>query len=228
MSIPVVFPGCTAVTSADFHCGSIIAVNSFDCVIRNTTEKCNITANRPYGFIASNGGELLALGGNCGNKVYILNGDFEEVASICIRTQNGPLLSVYGAGCGKLLLTYRKRIVLAERDGSTTQTLAEMTDDEKDFLSALPTPVGMLLAYGDGNRDNLRLCGCGGAVGNCTLPEGVTFKGFAVGGDGTVFCLYANGYPYRYLAPVLTDGVLCCDFASFSRLSFFNGGTEFF
>lgn len=212
MAIPVIFPGCTAATGADFLCGSVLAVNSFDCVIYNATEKCKTCTSRPYSFISTSGNCILALGNDCSNKLFVLNSCFEEIGSICTDTGDGPLLTVYSAGCGRLILTYRRSIVAVDADGSSACIFATLNGAEKDFIAATPTCGGILLAYNDGSRDNIQYRRCDGAVSTCTLPQGISVKSFATGEDGTVFGLFAKGYPYRYLAPILVDGVLVCNF----------------
>lgn len=210
MAIPIVISNCAAATSATFICNSLYAVNGIDCFIKNISENCTINTIRPYGFISSNCNCSLAIQGTCSNKVYILDRCLNEIGSICLPNIGGPLLSAYILCNRKMLLTYRKKIVIANSDGSTGEIIATADCAETDFISAFPALNGTLLAFNNGIQDTIQYRSCNGNIGTCALPPCINIKNFVVGEDCTVYGLISKGYPYRYLFPILVDGTLNC------------------
>lgn len=210
MAIPITTSGCGAASGAAFLEDSIIAVNGFDCTISNVTNGCIYNTVRPYDFISTSKNCILATQGTCSNKLYIIDSCFNEIDGICLPNIGGPLLSAYLMCNGKILLTYRKAIVIANTDGSTGGIVANSNCESTDFISAIPNNKGLILAFNDGYRDTIQYRDCNGTISNCVLPSCVSIKSFAQSYDCTVYGLFAKGYPYRYLIPVLVDGVLNC------------------
>ncbi|MBR6594527.1 MAG: hypothetical protein IKK83_05040 [Clostridia bacterium] len=214
MSIPVKFSDCSAVTGATFNGhGDILTVNSFDSAVYNNTSKCDLCTCRPYSFISAHCSCILAISGGCSNRVYVLNECLEETGGICLRGGNGPLLTVYlTEDCG-MVLTYRNAVYLADENGSISETLATASCEDGEFIAAAPTDTGMLYAVSEnGAQYILHRSPCGND--SCYIPVGIMFKSFVYGNDGTVYGLFAKGYPYRYLVPVLVNGALQCPSAS--------------
>ncbi|MBE6677231.1 MAG: hypothetical protein E7597_00340 [Ruminococcaceae bacterium] len=210
MAIPIIISNCGAASGATFSGNCIFAVNGFDCIIKNITEGCTYNSFRPYRFLSSDCNCLLATEGNCGNKIFILDNCFNEIGSICPPCAEGTLLTAY-ITCGrKLLLTYRKKIVIANGDGSIGETIATSNRENTDFIAAFPYHNGLLIAFNDGYRDTIQYRSCNGSISNCILPRCVNIQSFTQSDDGTVYGLFAKGYPYRYLIPVIIDGRLNC------------------
>ncbi len=210
MAIPVIISNCGAVSGAAFSDNCIFAVNGFDCIVKNVTEGCTYNVFRPYRFISSDRNCLLATDGGCGNKLYILDKCLNEIGNICLPCVYGPLLTAYITCDGKLLLTYRKKLVIANGDGGMGEAIAANNCDSTDFIAAFPYCNGLLIAFNDGYRDTIQYRGCNGRINNCILPQCINIRSFTQADDGTVYGLFAKGYPYRYLIPIIVDGVFNC------------------
>jgi len=207
MKIPISLPTGLSAKGAVFNCGRILATDGFECGVYSVEEKCFIPTKRPYGFIsaACECGDLLATGGDCSNRVYILNADLTETDGFTPKINAGPLLSVYPCPSGsELVLSYRNACYLSDCRGNILCTLRRARDGG-DIISCFPLCSACLHAFEDGCRDVIEYNGC-----SCILPECVKVKGFALSDEGTVYAFVSKGYPYSFLIPVLENGVFSC------------------
>ncbi len=210
MAIPVTISNCGAVTGAVFSNNSVYAVNGVDCTVKNVCDDCCFSTFRPYSFLSKNCGCTLAISGFCSNRVYILDCCFKEIGSICFSFDYGPLLAAYLTEGNKLILTYRKTVIIANTNGSYMDTIATSSCDDSDFIAAILTDGGLLTAFNDGNRDTIQIRYGDGTTQSCTLPRCVGIKSFVVNDDCSIYGLFSKGYPYRYLLPIVTDGMFNC------------------
>lgn len=210
MAIPIVMQDCIAATGATIVNKTIYAVNGIDCNLRNITCNCSVCVRRPYGFISSNCNCILATEGTCSNKIYILDLCFNEIGSICIRNGEGPLLTAYATDCGRLILTYRNVVILADCNGNTASVIGCTQKEGSEFISAFPFNHGILLALNNDDETVLQTRENCNVVQSCILPKGISVRSFTQGCDGTVYGLFSKGYPYRYLIPIIVDGILSC------------------
>lgn len=209
MKIPVVLPNCLSADGAAIRGDEVLAVNGHDSAIYNVSGRCEIQTAKPYFFISfiPYDGGLLALSERCGNRIYVLNGELQETASVVPNVYAGALESafVYPDASG-ILLTYGKLAAKVDASGRLLETVGFADDADVDLLSSYPLTDGFILAYTDGDRTIIRLIADGES--SFILPECVSFKSFAEDGDGTVYALVGKGYPYTYLTPVYENGVL--------------------
>lgn len=211
MRIPVSLPGGVSASGSTFSCGRILATDGFECSVYSTDERCHIPTKRPYSFLSGlcGCGNLLATGGDCSNRVYILTEELTEIDGFTPKINAGPLLTVYPCPSGNaLLLTYRDGCYLSDFEGNILSTV-RTAEDGVDFISCYPTCGGGLHAYNDGTRDVIEYRGCRG-VSRCVLSACVRIKSFALCEDGVVYGFFGKGYPYTFLAPVLENGCLNC------------------
>lgn len=212
MKIPVSTPSSVAPSSGIFSCGRILATDGFECSVYSVYEKCHIPTKRPYVFLSAvcSCGNILALSGNCSNRVYVLTESLTEIDGFTPKINAGPLLAVYPCPQRSyLLLTYRNGCYISDCEGNILNELKRSTTD-KDFISCYPLCNGCLHAYNDGCRDVIEYHSCCYS-GKCFLPDCVRLKNFTTCDDGVVYGFFTKGYPYSFLAPVLENGSLVCD-----------------
>lgn len=207
MKIPISLPTGLPARGATFSCGRILATDGFECRVYSVEEKCYIPTKRPYGFISSSCecGDLVATGGNCSNKVYILSADLTETDGFTPKINAGPLLSVYPCPNGaELVLSYRNACYLSDCRGNILRTL-RVAGEDGDIISCFPLCCACIQAFEEGDRNVIEYNG-----NRCTLPQCAKVKGFALSEEETVYALVNKGYPYSFLIPVLEDGVFNC------------------
>lgn len=210
MAIPVILSSCGAATGAVYVKDCIYAVNGIDCVVENTTAFNCISTARPYSFLSYCNGCILAIEGFCSNKVYILDCCFREIGSLCFTSKYGPLSAAYKTDTNRLVLTFAKAIAVTDSLGNLQLQIANITCNEAVFISAFPLSNGILIALRDGAFDHLQFRSYCGKTQSCILPNCVSIKSFLQFNDCTVYGLIGKGYPYRYLCPVVIDGLLNC------------------
>lgn len=212
MKIPVYTPSSIAPSSAIFSCGRILATDGFECSVYSVYEKCYIPTKRPYGFLSGICccGNILALSGDCSNRVYVLRDDLTEIDGFTPQINAGPLLAVYPCvNRNRLVLTYRNGCYISDLQGNITNELKRSRGD-MDFISCYPLSNGCLQAYNNGNSDAIEYQGCC-QRGKCILPDCVRFKNFTLCDDGVIYGFFGKGYPYAFLAPVMENGNLTCN-----------------
>ena len=205
MNIHITIPGCVAANGAAINNDRVLATTGFTCDVYNVNARCCIPTARPYHFISSCGcnGGLLALSERCGNRIYVLNCDLEELYAITPNVFDGPLQSVYiYPDRSGLLLTYRKRVYKSNIEGRILSVVGE-ADENIDFLHSIPTCNGYLIAYTENERTYIKFFGCDDQ--SIALPECVRFKSFVNEENGIVYALVGKGYPFTFLAPIFEN-----------------------
>lgn len=207
MNTHISIPGCISANGAAINNNRLLATTGFSPQVYNVNARCCIQTARPYHFISSCGcnGGILALSEKCGNRIYVLNCDLEELYAITPNVHDGPLQSVflYPDRSG-LLLTYRKRVYKSNTNGRILSTIGE-ADDNVDFLQSIPLCNGYLLAYTENCQTAIKLLGTNEQ--SIILPECTRFKSF-VNDEGVIYALLGKGYPFTYLAPIFDNCTL--------------------
>ena len=210
MKIPISLPCRVAPTTGVINCGRILAADGFECSVYSVNEGCYIPTKRPYGFLSTvcDCGDMIAIGGECTNRVYVLTENLTETDGFTPKINAGPLLTAYPCNGGNaLLLTYRKVVVIANCNGEVLG-VTKTAPDEVDFMSCYPLCKGCLCAYNDGNNEIIEYSACGNTR-RCILPNCVRIKSFVSFEEGVVYGFFTKGYPYAFLAPIWQNGLLC-------------------
>ncbi len=210
MNIPISLPTGLPATGAAFSCGRILATDGFECAVYSVEEKCRVPAKRPYGALSAvcGCGDLLATGGSCTNRVYVLDAALTETDGFTPGVNAGPLLGAHCCPDGGLTLTYREAVYLSDCRGNVLCAL-KRAEEDMDFIDYLPLCRGFLLGYNAGRGDVIEYCGCC-SRGSCTLPPCVRLKGFTLSEEGEPYALISKGYPYSFLVPLFDNGAFSC------------------
>ncbi len=210
MKIPISLPSGLPARGSTLSCDRIIATDGFECSVYDVDRKCCIPTKRPYRFIASVcPSTLLALGGDCSNRVYLLDGDMTETDAFTPNAVGDLLQSVYPCPLGNgFVFTYRNGVYAGDLCGRTHQRL-ECAENGQEFISVFPACGYCLTAYNNGYADIIEYSTCNGNQ-RCLLPDCVRIKSFTAIDCQNVYGLFTKGYPYSFLAPVVENGVFNC------------------